>query len=112
MRGPKVTLPWAIKRLSSDNARAIGLEDRGLVRPGLKADLNVIDYDNLRIKPPHVVYDLPAGGRRLMQETVGYTATILGGEIVHANGKATGKTPGRLVRGQRSAPAPFRQAAE
>ena len=111
-RGPKLALPWAIKRLTSDNARAIGLNDRGLLRPGLKADINVIDYDKLKINSPHVVYDLPAGGRRLMQATQGYVATVLAGEIVHRDGKATGRTPGRLVRGARSAPTPFRQAAE
>jgi N-acyl-D-aspartate/D-glutamate deacylase len=111
-RGPKLALPWVVKRLTSDNARAIGLNDRGLLRPGLKADINVIDHDRLKIHSPHVVYDLPAGGKRLMQKTEGYVATILAGEIVHRNGKATGRTPGRLVRGSRAAPTPFRQAAE
>jgi N-acyl-D-aspartate/D-glutamate deacylase len=111
-RGPKLALTWAIKRLTCDNARAIGLNDRGLLRPGLKADINVIDYDRLQIHAPLVVYDLPAGGKRLMQTTEGYVATVLAGEVVHRDGKATGRTPGRLVRGPRAAPTPFQQAAE
>ena len=111
-RGAKVGLPWAIKRLTSDNARAIGLGDRGLLRPGLKADVNVIDYDKLKIHAPHVVYDLPAGGRRLMQRTDGYVATILAGVVVHRDGQATGATSGRLVRGARTRPPEYAQAAE
>ena len=107
-----MALPWVVKRLTSDNAKAIGLGDRGMLRPGLKADINVIDYDKLKIHGPHVVYDLPAGGKRLMQRTDGYAATVLAGTVVHRHGQPTGATPGRLVRGARSGPEPFRQAAE
>jgi N-acyl-D-aspartate/D-glutamate deacylase len=98
-RGPKVPLPWAIKRLTRDNASTIGLNDRGLLKPGLKADINVIDYDRLRLRAPEVVYDLPSGGRRLIQKTDGYVATLVSGRPVYRGGEATGALPGRLVRG-------------
>ena len=109
-RGPKIPLAWAIKRLTHDNARAIGLNDRGLIRRGAKADINVIDYDRLRVHAPEVVYDLPSKGRRLIQRTDGYKATIVAGKVVTREGKATGALPGRLVRGAR--PAPLAEAAE
>ena len=100
-RGDKMPLPWAVKSLSRDNAMALGLSDRGLLEPGYKADLNVIDYDRIGLRHPEVVYDLPAGGRRLIQRTVGYEATILSGVPVYRNGESTGALPGRLVRGAR-----------
>ncbi len=100
-RGPKLPLGWAVKRLTSDNARAIGLNDRGVIRPGAKADLNVIDYARLSVGAPEVIYDLPSKGRRLVQRTEGYDATIVGGEVVYREGLATGALPGRLVRGAR-----------
>ena len=96
-------LEWMIRRLTQDNARAIGLHDRGTLAPGLRADLNLIDYDRLRIHAPRVVYDLPAGGRRLMQGAEGYRATIVAGAVVRRDGVATGARPGRLVRGSRAA---------
>ncbi len=102
-RGAKFTLPWAIKRITRDSARAIGLRDRGVVAAGYKADLNVIDYDRLRLRKPEVVYDLPSGGRRLIQRADGYSATILSGAVVHRDGEATGALPGRLVRGAKAA---------
>lgn len=102
-RGDTVPLPWAIKRLTHDNASTIGLNDRGLLEPGRKADINVIDYDKLQLRAPEVVYDLPAGGRRLIQKTDGYAATIVAGEPVYRNGEATGALPGRLVRGMKGA---------
>jgi N-acyl-D-aspartate/D-glutamate deacylase len=102
--GPKFPLPWAIKRISRDSAQAIGLHDRGLVAAGYKADINVIDYDRLRVRAPEVVYDLPAGGRRLIQRADGYEATIVSGIPVNRNGEATGALPGRLVRGARAIP--------
>lgn len=92
-------IAWAIKRLTQDNAQALGLTDRGVLRAGRKADLNVIDYDGLGLCPPEVVYDLPAGGRRLIQRTKGYTATIVSGVPVYRDGASTGAYPGRLVRG-------------
>ena len=98
-RGEKLPLEWVIRRLSRDNALALGMADRGLVAAGCKADLNIIDYDRLAAHAPEVRYDLPAGGRRLVQRTEGYAATILSGVPVHIDGEATGELPGRLVRG-------------
>jgi N-acyl-D-aspartate/D-glutamate deacylase len=103
-KGERFALPWAMKRISSDSARAIGLHDRGVVAPGYKADINVIDYDRLRVRAPQVVYDLPAGGRRLIQRADGYNATIVSGVTVSRDGEATGALPGRLVRGARATP--------
>jgi N-acyl-D-aspartate/D-glutamate deacylase len=95
----RVPVEWAVKRMTRDNALAIGLADRGLLAPGLKADVNVIDYAHLTLHAPHVVYDLPAGGRRLMQDATGYVATIVSGVVTMRDGCATGALPGRLVRG-------------
>ena len=100
-RGPKLPLEWVVKRLTHDNAAALGLGDRGRVAVGLKADLNVIDYQKLSVHQPEVLYDLPAGGRRLVQRTEGYVATIVSGVVVMRDGVATGALPGRLVRGAR-----------
>src|SRR4029079_16671913 len=98
-RGALFPVAWAIKRLAADNAQAIGLTARGLLGPGLKADINIIDYDRLRLRAPEIVYDLPAGGKRLVQKTEGFDATIVSGEVVYRDGEATGALPGRLVRG-------------
>jgi N-acyl-D-aspartate/D-glutamate deacylase len=92
-------IEWMVRRLTLDNAKALGLLDRGVIAPGKKADINVIDYDRLRLRSPEVVYDLPAGGRRLMQRADGYEATILSGVVVSREGEATGSLPGRLIRG-------------
>lgn len=98
-RGAKLTIPEAIKRLTSDNANAIGLQDRGVLKVGKKADLNIIDFSKLKIKKPEVLYDLPAGGRRMVQRIEGYDATIVSGEVVSKMGVPTEALPGRLVRG-------------
>lgn len=103
-RGPQIPLPLAIKAYSSESARAVGLLDRGVIAPGYRADLNIIDYDRLTLHPPDLRFDLPAGGRRLVQSASGYDVTIVGGEITYRGGQATGKLPGRLVRGQRPSP--------
>ena len=89
-------------RLSLDNAAAIGLHDRGVLAPGFKADINVIDFDRLMVHAPEVLYDLPSGGRRLVQRTEGYEATIVSGVPVYRNGEATNELPGRLVRGAKA----------
>jgi N-acyl-D-aspartate/D-glutamate deacylase len=98
-RGEQLPLEWAVKRLSRDNAEAIGLMDRGLLEVGKKADINVINFDELGICPPEVLYDLPANGKRMVQRTKGYDATIVAGQVVYRNGVETGALPGRLVRG-------------
>jgi N-acyl-D-aspartate/D-glutamate deacylase len=100
-RGSLFPVAWAIKRLSADNANAIGLEDRGRLQVGLKADINVIDYDRLRLRRPEVVYDLPAGGKRLVQRTEGFDATVVSGAVVYRHGEPTGALPGRLIRSSR-----------
>jgi N-acyl-D-aspartate/D-glutamate deacylase len=92
-------LPWLIKRQTHDTAAAVGLADRGLVRPGMKADLNVIDFDRLRLRRPYIVHDLPASGRRLMQTAEGYVATVVSGAVTYRGGEPTGALPGKLVRG-------------
>jgi len=102
-RGSLFPVSWAIKRLTADNAIEVGLRDRGLLKVGLKADINVIDYDNMRLRRPEIVYDLPAGGKRLIQRTDGFDATIVSGAVVYRGGEATGALPGRLVRGARDA---------
>jgi N-acyl-D-aspartate/D-glutamate deacylase len=102
-RGALFPVSWAIKRLSADNAAAIGLNDRGQLRAGMKADINILDYDNLRLRRPEIVYDLPAGGKRLIQRTDGFDATIVSGAVVYRHGEATGALPGRLIRGTREA---------
>jgi N-acyl-D-aspartate/D-glutamate deacylase len=98
-RGPKIGLPWLIQKLTRDPAAAIGLHDRGVLAPGYKADINVIDYDALKVNPMRVQYDFPSNGRRLMQDSEGYVATIVSGVVVRENGVATTDLPGRLVRG-------------
>lgn len=110
-RGERLDLPFVVKSQTRDTAEAVGLLDRGLIAPGMKGDVNVIDFNRLRLLPPHMVYDLPSGARRLMQEAQGYVATIVSGEVIYRDGKPTGALPGKLVRGHRPAPA-ARVAAE
>ena len=98
-KGARFPVEWAVKRITRDSAVAMGLADRGLLAPGYKADVNVIDYERLALSAPRVVYDLPAGGRRLIQTAVGYDATIVSGVMVQRGGEASGALPGRLVRG-------------
>jgi N-acyl-D-aspartate/D-glutamate deacylase len=92
-----------VRRLTSDTANAARLGDRGVIAAGKKADLNVIDYDRLAFGRPYVTYDLPAGGKRLLQKADGYEATIVSGVVTYRGGTATGALPGRLVKGQRDA---------
>ncbi len=91
-------LPEIVRRLTSDTARAAGLRDRGLLRRGMKADVNVFDLGALSLEAPRMVADLPAGGRRLLQRARGYAATIVAGQVTYRDGAATGALPGRLVR--------------
>ncbi len=109
-RGPKLALEQMIRMQTRDTAEAVGLLDRGLIEVGLRADLNVIDYDGLTLHAPGVAYDLPAGGRRLVQRADGYVATVVAGQVTYRDGEPTGALPGRLVRGAQGAP--MRLAAE
>jgi N-acyl-D-aspartate/D-glutamate deacylase len=88
-----------IRRVTSDTAGAAGLHDRGVLAVGKKADLNIIDWAKLGAGMPYVMSDLPAGGKRLMQKVSGYDATIVSGAVTFRDGEATGKLPGKLVRG-------------
>jgi N-acyl-D-aspartate/D-glutamate deacylase len=100
----RIDLAQAIKSMSSDTAAAVGLLDRGILAPGYKADLNIIDYDGLCLHKPSVVQDLPGGGRRLNQTADGYVATVVNGAVIARGDKPTGALPGRLVRGAQTAP--------
>jgi N-acyl-D-aspartate/D-glutamate deacylase len=95
----RVGLAQAIAMLTRKPAAAVGLDDRGAIGAGRKADLNVIDFDRLRLHPPRTAHDLPAGGRRLTQKADGYEATVVSGQITYRDGAPTGALPGRLVRG-------------
>ena len=92
------SVPWAVNAMSRKPAEAIGLDDRGLIAVGMKADINVIDLPNLRLHAPLVVRDLPGGGRRVRQLADGYDATIVNGRVTYRNGVATGVLSGRLLR--------------
>lgn len=87
-----------VRRQTSDTARAVGLRDRGVVAVGMRADLNVIDFARLSLPKPDMRFDLPAGGRRLLQRADGYVATVVAGAVTYREGVATGALPGRLVR--------------
>ncbi|WP_156681311.1 N-acyl-D-amino-acid deacylase family protein [Sphingomonas profundi] len=104
-RGERIGVAEAVKAMARDTALMVGLEDRGLIAPGYRADINVIDYDRLALHAPTIAFDLPANGRRLTQRADGYVATIVNGEIVYSNGAPTGALPGRLIRGPQPAPA-------
>jgi len=100
-RGERLSIPFVVASQARKTALSVGLSDRGVVGAGYKADLSVIDYDRLKLRPPEVHYDLPMGGRRLMQPIDGYDATIVSGIVAQRGGKPTGARPGRLVRGVR-----------
>ncbi len=102
-RGDTITLENAVKRQCSDTARLYGLEDRGIIASGYLADLNIIDMDALKLDKPWLAFDLPAGGKRLLQTAQGYVATIKSGTVTFRDGKWTGKTPGGLIRGPQRA---------
>ena len=103
-RGERLPIELAVKRQTSDTAKFYGLKDRGLLAPGMKADVNVIDLDGLRLHPPEMVFDLPAGGRRLVQHVDGYKYTVVSGEVTFEGGVQTGAMPGKLIRGPQPAP--------
>jgi len=97
----RIPLERIIQMQSSDTAQFLGLKDRGQLKPGLRADINIIDFDNLELLPPTMLKDLPAGGQRLMQYANGYVATLVQGEAIAKDGKLTSARPGRLVRAGR-----------
>ena len=103
-RGPRIELETAVQRLTSSTASLYGLDDRGVLAPGYRADVNVIDFDHVDIDRPEMVYDLPAGAGRMVQHSTGYLETIVAGETVVANGELTDARPGRLIRGPQARP--------
>jgi N-acyl-D-aspartate/D-glutamate deacylase len=100
----RIPVEFVIQRQCADTARMVGLLDRGVVAPGYKADLNIIDFDNLSIGRPEMIYDLPANGKRLVQRATGYVATIVSGAVAFRDGEPTGSLRGQLVRGAQPAP--------
>jgi N-acyl-D-aspartate/D-glutamate deacylase len=98
-RGPKLPLEKLVKAQSADTAALVGMTDRGRIAVGLKADLNLIDFAKLGVAKPEIAYDLPTGGKRLVQRARGYVATICSGAVTFENGESTGELPGKLVRG-------------
>ncbi|MGX7952393.1 N-acyl-D-amino-acid deacylase family protein [Tsuneonella sp. HG249] len=98
-RGGRLSLEHAVKRQCQDTARLYGLEDRGVIAPGYLADLNVIDMERLKLGKPWLAFDLPAGGKRLLQKAEGYVCTIKNGVVTFREGEWTGEAPGGLIRG-------------
>jgi N-acyl-D-aspartate/D-glutamate deacylase len=101
-RGPRLPLEYIVKKQTHDAAQLYGLHDRGQLRPGMKADINLIDWHRLGCEPLHLLNDLPTGAQRLMQKSTGYVATLVAGEIIHRDGEDTGARPGGLIRGGRA----------
>lgn len=101
-QGPRFDLEEAIRLQTSDTAHLYGLDDRGVLAPGKKADVNVIDLDALHLHGPYMAFDLPGDNKRLLQRADGYTATVVSGDVIAEDGEMTSARPGRLVRGPRS----------
>jgi N-acyl-D-aspartate/D-glutamate deacylase len=97
-RGERVAVEQAVRLQTARTAATYGLTDRGVVAAGKRADLNVVDLDRLRLHAPEMTFDLPAGGRRLVQRADGYRATVVAGQVTFEDGEPTGARPGRLVR--------------
>lgn len=100
-RGPRLELEQVVRLQTRDTAELYGLGDRGVLEAGRRADINVIDLAALNVGAPRLAHDLPAGGRRLLQDATGYVATVVAGEVTRRHGVDTGARPGRLVRGRR-----------
>ena len=98
--GKKFPLEMLIRKQTKDTAETFGLFDRGEIKPGMLADINIINFEKLNVSHPKMIHDLPLGGRRLVQDATGYVATIKSGVIISENGIATGKFPGNLIRGK------------
>jgi N-acyl-D-aspartate/D-glutamate deacylase len=103
-RGERLSIPFVVAAQSRKTALSVGLNDRGAIAPGFRADINVIDYDRLHLHPPKVHYDLPMGGKRLLQQIDGFEATIVSGVVTRRHDEATGLRPGRLLRGAQAGP--------
>ena len=103
-RGERMPVETAVRLQTSDTAKLYGLGDRGVLAPGMKADLNVIDLEALKLHAPRMVFDLPAGGRRLIQRAEGYKFTISSGEVTFQDGVPTEAMPGKLIRGPQQGP--------
>ncbi|HET6811684.1 MAG TPA: amidohydrolase family protein [Acidimicrobiales bacterium] len=101
----RMDVAFLVSRQCRETAHAVGLDDRGVLAPGYRADLNVIDFEHLRVRRPEMRYDLPAGGKRLLQSAEGYLHTFVAGTEVYSSGQHTGALVGRLVRGPQPAPA-------
>jgi N-acyl-D-amino-acid deacylase len=99
VRGPKLSIEHLVRKQTWDSAQLFGMTDRGRIAAGLKADINLIDFDNLGSNPLHMIHDLPTGAPRLMQTAHGYVGTMVSGEFVTRFGEETGNRPGKLVRG-------------
>jgi N-acyl-D-aspartate/D-glutamate deacylase len=104
-RGDRLPLEAVVKGLSRDPAQAYGLNDRGVLAPGYLADVNVIDFEKVRLPAPYLAFDLPAGGRRLLQKAEGIVATVKRGQTTFRDGEHTGAFPGKVIRGPQAAPA-------
>ncbi len=100
-RGPGIALERVVQLQTAATARTYGMKDRGMLAPGMMADINVIDFENLHLHAPHMTHDLPAGGRRLLQNVDGYTYTVKSGEVTFEDGEATGARPGGVLRSRR-----------
>ena len=98
--GKKFSLEMLIKKQTKDTAETFGLFDRGEIKVGMLGDINIIDFEKLNVSHPKMIYDLPLGGRRLVQDATGYVATIKSGQVISENGVATGVLPGNLLRGK------------
>jgi N-acyl-D-aspartate/D-glutamate deacylase len=94
----RLPVEWIVRQQCADTAALVGLTDRGVLRAGWRADINLVDLDSLSVRPPEMIHDLPAGGKRLVQRASGYVTTFVAGEAVMRDGEPTGSLPGRLVR--------------
>jgi N-acyl-D-aspartate/D-glutamate deacylase len=103
-RAVGLPLEWVVRRQCRDTAAAVGLRDRGVLAPGYRADVLVVDFERLRLAAPEMAFDLPAGGKRLVQRAEGYVHTFVTGVETYRDGEATGALPGRLVRGPQASP--------
>ena len=101
-RGPKLPVELIVRKQCAEVAQLFGLLDRGTLQPGLRADLNVIDWDALTLHKPFIAHDLPTGAARWMQTVSGYKLTLVKGVATYINGSQTGALPGRLVRNPRA----------